>query len=58
MNVLAIDTHPDRDSFNHAVALVSADALSASGHRPACEDLFGERSGPPPPAAQITPERH
>ena len=53
LRVTVILAHPDRESFNHAIADAAVDALSASGHDVVFHDLCAERFDPVMPAAEI-----
>ncbi len=53
MNVLVILAHPDRGSFNHAIAVAACDALASRGHNFIFHDLYGERFDPLLPAEEI-----
>jgi NAD(P)H dehydrogenase (quinone) len=53
MKVSIILAHPTPNSFNHAIAGVIADALSARGHTALLHDLYAERFDPVLPSAEI-----
>lgn len=42
MQVLLILAHPQEGSFNHALARVTADRLTANGHDVVMHDLYWE----------------
>lgn len=53
MNISVILAHPDKASFNHAIAAVVRDRLASSGHRIAFHDLCAEGFDPLLPACEI-----
>lgn len=53
MNVSVILAHPDRTSFNHAIAAVAVDTLRRNGHTVCFHDLYAERFDPLLPADEI-----
>ncbi len=53
MIVSVILGHPDKGSFNHAIAETAAAALKESGHRVFYHDLCGEKFDPVLPASEI-----
>lgn len=46
MKVSVILAHPDRHSFNHAIAAATVSALSENGHKVFYHDLYGEKFPP------------
>jgi putative NADPH-quinone reductase len=56
MNVLVIVAHPDPKSFNHAIAAVCAQTLTAMGHEVLAHDLYAERFDPLLPAGELARE--
>lgn len=46
MNIMLILAHPDKGSFNHAIASVAADALTGAGHTVWRHDLYDEGFDP------------
>ncbi len=46
MNVLVILGHPDRKSFNHAIAETCLKKLESLGHKVIFHDLYKEKSDP------------
>lgn len=46
MNVSVILAHPNKDSFNHAIAKSALDALGRNGHKAIFHDLYEERFDP------------
>lgn len=53
MRISIIIGHPDPDSFNHAIAEVSADALEENGHLVSYHDLYREGFDPILPGPEI-----
>ena len=53
MNILVILAHPDPASFNHAIADVVCDRVTANGHQPIYHDLYREGFDPILPAGEI-----
>ena len=53
MNVLVVVAHPDRRSFNHALAEAAARAARERGHTVTVHDLYAEGFDPILPAAEI-----
>ena len=53
MNASVILAHPDKASFNHALAHVAADTLAANGYQVSFHDLYKERFPPVLPAREI-----
>ncbi len=53
MIVSVILAHPDKGSFNHAIAETAAAALKDAGHQVLFHDLYGERFDPVLPASEI-----
>lgn len=53
MNVLVVLAHPDRGSFNHALAAAAASAARARGHEVVLHDLHAEGFDPVLPAAEL-----
>jgi NAD(P)H dehydrogenase (quinone) len=54
MKILIILGHPDKNSFNHAVADVAVQALEKNGHAVLFHDLYEEKFDPVLPASEIT----
>jgi putative NADPH-quinone reductase len=54
MNVLVIVAHPNRESFNHAIARTCAEALAANGHEVVFRDLYAEGFDPLLPHAEFS----
>ena len=46
MNISIILAHPNPDSFNHAIAVTTADALRQAGHEVILHDLYREQFPP------------
>ncbi|HEY4786369.1 MAG TPA: NAD(P)H-dependent oxidoreductase [Bacteroidales bacterium] len=46
MKILIVLAHPDKNSFNHAIAHTCRDRLVANGHTVAYHDLYEERFNP------------
>jgi putative NADPH-quinone reductase len=46
MTVLVIVAHPNKTSFNHAIALTCSDTLSGNGHKVITHDLYEEHFNP------------
>ncbi len=42
MNVLVVLGHPNKLSFNHALARAAVEALEQMGHTPVMHDLYAE----------------
>ena len=53
MKISVILAHPDRSSFNHAIAATSAAALTQRGHQVRFHDLYAEQFPPVLPAREI-----
>jgi len=53
MEISVILAHPDRRSFNHAIALAACRALERSGHTVCFHDLCAEGFDPLLPAAEL-----
>lgn len=53
MNISVILAHPDKNSFNHAIARAAAGALRRRGHRVWFHDLYAEHFDPALPAGEI-----
>ena len=53
MRISVILAHPDKKSFNHAIAAAAAEALKRNGHEVYFHDLYGERFDPILPAEEI-----
>jgi NAD(P)H dehydrogenase (quinone) len=53
MKIMVILAHPDRDSFNHAIAETAVNFLTKSGHEVAFHDLYREKFPPILPAREI-----
>lgn len=56
MRLSIILAHPNRDSFNHAIAQVALITLRENGHRVVLHDLYAEQFDPLLPAAEIPSE--
>ena len=54
MIVLVILAHPNRASFNHAIASTCCDVLTANGHNVVFHDLYEERFDPLLPYSEFT----
>lgn len=46
MKVLVLLAHPDKGSFNHAIAQACVDQLHADGHEPLLQDLYADGFDP------------
>jgi NAD(P)H dehydrogenase (quinone) len=53
MKVMVILGHPDKKSFNYAIAETAVKALNANGHEVAFHDLYRERFPPVIPVREI-----
>ncbi|HEX9048072.1 MAG TPA: NAD(P)H-dependent oxidoreductase [Verrucomicrobiae bacterium] len=53
MNISVILAHPQRGSFNHAIADTAVDTLRRCGHTPWLHDLCAEQFNPVMPAAEL-----
>lgn len=53
MIILIILAHPDRGSFNHAIATVAKDTFVNKGHEVILHDLYDEHFNPIMPAQEI-----
>lgn len=53
MDILIIVGHPDKNSFNHAIANCCRNRLTENGHSAVFHDLYGEGFEPALPAAEI-----
>ena len=53
MKISIILAHPGKESFNHAIARTSIDALKKNGHEVCFHDLYEERFDPLLPAEEI-----
>jgi len=53
MKILVILAHPDKKSFNHAIAETVVKTLRTSGHQVVFHDLYGEEFPPALPSAEI-----
>jgi putative NADPH-quinone reductase len=53
MNLLLLLAHPNRSSFNHALAHSIADVARNEGHEVVLRDLYEERFDPVLPAAEL-----
>lgn len=53
MKILMILGHPDKNSFNHAIAAAAMDTLEANGHTVLFHDLYEERFDPALPSQEI-----
>ena len=56
MNILVILAHPDTESFNHAIASVVCETLTANGHMVLFHDLYAENFDPCLPKEEIPQE--
>ena len=56
MKISVILAHPDKKSFNHAIAAASVEALTQNGHHAAFHDLYAERFDPLLPAGEFPKE--
>jgi NAD(P)H dehydrogenase (quinone) len=56
MNVSLIVAHPNRRSFNHAIARTAGAQLEMNGHNVFFHDLYAENFDPILPAAEISTE--
>jgi len=56
MNVLVIVAHPNKASFNHAIAKTCSEALTANGHEVVFHDLYEEGFDPLLPYAEFEKE--
>ncbi len=54
MNILVVVAHPDRASFNHALAAAVAQAARNQGHDVVVHDLYAEAFDPILPAAEFS----
>lgn len=53
MNILIILAHPDKNSFNHAVARAAVEKLVSNGHKVMFHDLYAEKLDPILSASEI-----
>ena len=53
MKILVILAHPDKNSFNHAIAEAASKTLVENGHEVAFHDLYREKFPPVIPAREI-----
>jgi putative NADPH-quinone reductase len=58
MQITVIVAHPDRHSFNHAIAQTAVDHLRRNGHDVVFHDLYAERFDPILLADEISEEAH
>ena len=58
MEISVILGHPDRGSFNHAIAQTACRALEFAGHAVCFHDLYAEGFDPLLPAADWIPRLH
>jgi NAD(P)H dehydrogenase (quinone) len=56
MQISVILAHPDRQSFNHAIAKAALAELKGSGHQVAFHDLYAEGFDPILPASEVPKE--
>jgi NAD(P)H dehydrogenase (quinone) len=56
MNVLVIVAHPNKGSFNHAIAQTCVNALADNGHRVIFHDLYDEQFNPLLPYEEFNKE--
>jgi NAD(P)H dehydrogenase (quinone) len=54
MKISVILAHPDKNSFNHAIALKAIEALNQNGHEIYFHDLYGEQFDPILPCTEIS----
>ncbi|MBI9074444.1 MAG: NAD(P)H-dependent oxidoreductase [Desulfatibacillum sp.] len=54
MKILVILAHPDKESFNHAIAQAVVDQLELSGHKAFFHDLYAEGFDPLLPASEFS----
>ena len=53
MNISVILAHPNKSSFNHAIAATAVEALRRNGHEVSFHDLYAEKFDPLLPAPEI-----
>ncbi|MCU0821727.1 MAG: NAD(P)H-dependent oxidoreductase [Spirochaetes bacterium] len=53
MKISLILAHPDKNSFNHAIARTAVDALKQNSHKVIFHDLYAEKFDPVLPAGEI-----
>ena len=53
MKISVILAHPDKESFNHAIALTVVETLNKNGHKVVFHDLYEERFDPVLPVDEI-----
>lgn len=53
MKISVILAHPNKNSFNHAIAATASDALKKNGHMVSFHDLYEERFDPLLPTEEI-----
>lgn len=53
MRISVILAHPNRESFNHAIAKVTIEALTQNGHEVVFHDLYEEKFDPVLPTGEI-----
>jgi putative NADPH-quinone reductase len=53
MDILVILAHPNKDSFNHAIASCAVEKLEENGHHVIFHDLYAEKFDPMLPASEI-----
>jgi len=58
MKISVIVAHPDKNSFNHAIAHAVAEEFQTAGNSVFFHDLYEERFDPLLPAAEIPSEAH
>lgn len=56
MKILVILAHPNKKSFNHAIASIAVKTLTQNGHQVFFHDLYEERFNPILPAEEIPKE--
>lgn len=56
MNVVVIVAHPNKASFNHAIAATCSNTLVANGHEVIAHDLYEEQFDPILPFGEFTKE--
>lgn len=53
MEISVILSHPDKESFNHAIALTTVETLNQNGHEVYFHDLYEEKFNPILPTEEI-----
>jgi putative NADPH-quinone reductase len=54
MRILLIVCHPNKESFNHAIARRAAETLTANSHQVSVRDLYEEKFDPVIPYSEVT----